>query len=228
MFGLKVILKNCQKTDVTCDYVDKVIVGDYGQKIMKYCLKVGYNILKYDKCDVEDENPDILSDTPTIVEAEKNKFIINLRNFVETKKELFVLEPETCVRQTRNAVPVQDVVDNMFHIVENYISNFWNEMKERIKLTDLSAGPTSYSEAPAESIFSVWARVISGREFLAIDTTVALVRVAMEGPVVSTRDSYHLSERALDNWPSHLGERFTTTKWRPGLISKTIATIQKD
>ena len=45
MFGLKVILKTCQKTDVTNEYVDKVIVGDYGEQIMKYCLKVGYKIL---------------------------------------------------------------------------------------------------------------------------------------------------------------------------------------
>ena len=40
MFGLKIILKQCQKTDVTDAYVAKVIVGDYGEKIMKYCLNV--------------------------------------------------------------------------------------------------------------------------------------------------------------------------------------------
>ena len=149
---------------------------------------------------------------PSIVEAEKNKFIINLSNFVKTKREIFLLEPETSARQTRNTVPVQEVVDTMFQVVENYIDNFWTEVNKRIKLTDLSAGNTSYSEAPAESIFSVWARIISGREFLAIDTAVALVRVAMEGPVASTKDSFNLSKRALDNWPSHLGERFTTDK----------------
>ena len=228
MFGLKVILKICQKTDVTCDYVEKVIVGDYGQKIMKYCLKVGYNILKYGISDLEDEHPDILSDTPSIVVAEKNKFIINLNNFVKANREIFLLEPEISARQTRNTVSVQEVVDTMFQVVKNYIDNFWAEVNKRIKLTDLSAGNTSYSEAPAESIFSVWARIISGREDLAIDTAVALVRVAMEGPVASTKNSFNLSKRALDNWPSHLGERFTTDKWRPGNISKTIAKIQKD
>ena len=98
------ILKICQKTDVTCDYVEKVIVGDYRQKIMKYCLKVGYNILEYGISDLEDEHPDILSDTPSIVVAEKNKFIINLNNFVKANREIFLLEPEISARQTRNTV----------------------------------------------------------------------------------------------------------------------------
>ena len=101
-------------------------------------------------------------------------------------------------------------------------------MKKRIDLTDLSAGPTSFSEAPAESIFSVWARIISGRESLQIENVVSLVRVSMEGPVASTKQSFNISKRALDNWPSHLGERFTTNKWKPGLVSKTLAKIQKD
>ena len=48
----------------------------------------------------------------------------------------------------------------------------------------------------------------------------------MEGPAVSTKDSLNLSKRALDNWPTNLGERYITKKWKPGVISKTIAKIQ--
>ena len=67
-------------------------------------------------------------------------------------------------------------------------------MKERFKLTDLSAGPTSFSEAPAESVFSVWERIISCQPSLTLGHTVALLRVAMEGPTVSTRNSLNLSK----------------------------------
>ena len=110
---------------------------------------------------------------------------------------------------------------------ECIFTKLWLEIKERVKLTDLAAGPTSFSEAPAESVFSVWENVTKGREFLAIAHTIALVRVAMEGPAASTKESLNFSKRALDNWPSHLGERFTTGNWKPGLISKTVAKIQK-
>ena len=116
---------------------------------------------------------------------------------------------------------------NMFQVVEDFISKFWIDMKERFKLTDLSAGPTSFSEAPAESVFSVWERIISCQPSLTLGHTVALLRVAMEGPTVSTRNSLNLSKRALDNWPSNYGERYTTNEWKPGVISKTVAKIQK-
>ena len=52
---------------------------------------------------------------------------------------------------------------NMFQVVEDFISKFWIDMKERFKLTDLSAGPTSFSEAPAEASFQF------GKELLAVN-----------------------------------------------------------
>ena len=93
-------------------------------------------------------------------------------------------------------------------------------------IKDLSAGPTSFSEAPAESVFSVWERISGCRPSLTFGHTVLLVRVAMERPAVPTKDSLNLSKRALGNWPSNLGERYTTKKWKPDVISKTIAKIQ--
>ena len=95
-------------------------------------------------------------------------------------------------------------------------------------MTDLSFGPTSFSEAPAESVFSVWERITKGRESISLAHTISLVRVAMEGPAASTKESLNLSKRALDNWPSQFGERFTTVNWKPGMISKTVARIQKE
>ena len=105
-------------------------------------------------------------------------------------------------------------------------SNLWHGMRARYKLTDLTNGPTSYSEAPAVSVFSVWERVSSGRGSLTIQHTVALVRMAMEGPMAATKDSLDLSKTALAKWPGHLGERFTTTGWFSGMVSKKVSQIQ--
>ena len=44
-----------------------------------------------------------------------------------------------------------------------------------------------FSEVPAESVFSVWENITQGRESLTIAHTIALVRVAMEGPAASTK-----------------------------------------
>ncbi len=58
------------------------------------------------------------------------------------------------------------------------------------------------------------------------ENTISLTRVAMEGPVASTKDSFGLSKAALEKWPSHLGERCTTAGWIPEVISKTVSKIQ--
>ncbi len=139
-----------------------------------------------------------------------------------------MLSPESdpSIRLTRNTESSEEVLDKCFSIVEDFISKLWLGMKERYALTDLSAGPTSYSEAPAESVFSVWERVSAGRSSLSIENTIALTRVAMEGPVASTKDSFELSKAALEKWPSHLGERCTTAGWIPEVISKTVSKIQ--
>ena len=129
MFALKVILKTCQKTDVTNEYVNKVIVGSYGEQIMKYCLKVGFNLLKDGMVNFEDEQPDILSNNPCLVEGEENKFIVHLKKFINEKKELFLLEQDGSVKQTRNTVSVEEDID-MFEVVEDFISKFWSEIKK--------------------------------------------------------------------------------------------------
>ena len=82
----------------------------------------------------------------------------------------------------------------------------------------------------AESVFLVWSRILTGREALTVGNTIALVRVSMEGPEASTKDSLNLSKRALAKWHiySKHGERFTTANWKPGVISKSVAKIQND
>ena len=79
---------------------------------------------------------------------------------------------------------------------------------------------TSFSEAPAETAFSVWERVKEGWEAFTIGNTT--VKVVMEGPVASTQDSYELSASALARWQIRHDERFTTANWIPGGSAKQV------
>ena len=74
---------------------------------------------------------------------------------VDANLTLVLLEEHGSVRETRNTLSISEEIDAMFQVVNNYITKFWIEVRERIKLTDLSSGPTSFSEALAESVFSV-------------------------------------------------------------------------
>ena len=132
----------------------------------------------------DDPQPDILNFVNPVEETlERNKFMKELVEFIKKNEEVLSPESDPSIRLTRNTESSEEVLDRCFSIVEDFISKLWLGMKERYALTDLSAGPTSYSEAPAESVFSVWERVSAGRSSLSIENTIALTRVAMEGPV---------------------------------------------
>ena len=81
----------------------------------------------------------------------------------------------------------------------------------RLEYTDTSFC-TSFSEAPAESIFSIYDNVIHGRETISVKHATSLVRLRMQGPGVSTKASLELSKSALRRH----------SEWGPGLISKYI------
>ena len=88
------------------------------------------------------------------------------------------------------------VKDQVLH-VKGYV-RFLNGILERLQHTDLSHGPTSYSEAPAEGLFSVLERVLNGRESLSLDCAEALTRISLEGPGVATMEG--LSKKAVQLW----------------------------
>ena len=57
-------------------------------------------------------------------------------------------------------------------------------------------------------------------------TAVACTRVILEGPNLATKSSFNISKKALQKWPGHLGECFTTENWQPGMSSQTVQKIQ--
>ena len=44
---------------------------------------------------------------------------------------------------------------------------------------------------------------------------------------MATLDGLNLSKDSLRMWNSHLGERYTTKKWAPGMKTKRMMKIQK-
>ena len=84
---------------------------------------------------------------------------------------------------------------------------------------------TFYSEAQAEGFFSVWERNKAEKGSMTLAHANAMLRVSREGPSAGTRAALGISTKALELWPSGLGERFTTEHWFVGATSKTINKI---
>ena len=76
MYGYKIILKVCQRTDVTNEYIQTVLIGDFGEKAMRYCVNLGRCLLKKENFPKEDPQPDILDIVnPKEVGYEGNRFV---------------------------------------------------------------------------------------------------------------------------------------------------------
>ena len=91
--------------------------------------------------------------------------------------------------------------------------------------TDMSESSCAFSEAPAESIFSIYSRINKGCKGLSIEHSESLTRIAAHGPPVGTQDAALLSSKAMENFQSVHGERFCTALWTPGTTSRTVSNL---
>ena len=195
MFSLKILLKQCQKTDVSSNFVNESIVckNNAGQKTMKLCLHAAesnllYNSLCLDpthtcisiKCKEpykgNNKFPDILSSGCDDKEFKENNFINNLKHFFEKNNDFLSLplDFESLIRDTRGKQGSEEIIKTQSNYVNNFIVAFWKEVETRVKVAGLDAGSTSYSEAPAEGVFSIVERVLGNRECLSIEYVDAL------------------------------------------------------
>ena len=110
---------------------------------------------------------------------------------------------------------------------DKYTDLLWEGVKKRLPYTDLSNSPCAFSEAPAEGIFSIFARVCRGRESLTIAHATALTRIVTHGPPAGTIDAAEIAEKALENYETKFGERFCTTFWRPGSTSNVLSGLKQ-
>ena len=81
---------------------------------------------------------------------------------------------------------------------------------------------TSWSEAPAESIFSTWQFVIDHRPSLTTKHVEDMCRVIRDGPKASSKEAEVLMELACKNSGASCGLRFITQNWQPGTTSKIV------
>ena len=111
---------------------------------------------------------------------------------------------------------------------DTYTTDLWKFIKLRIEKTDFSDNPCAFTEAPAEGIFSIYDRIITGRESLNLADAVSLTRIALHGPPPVTSDSAELAENALQNYSSKYGERYCALNWRPGpgVTSSTVKKVE--
>ena len=220
MFCLKIILKNVQRIDITSDYVNKVIVNQLGKEAMKLANQVAVDLVLNKSTDYIDEKP--LSEQTDICFLSENTFCKELRQYI-TKKEFFSAMEVPHERNTRSEVfSIEDAKEAS----NKYIEDLWRFIQKRVVCTDLSESASAYTEAPAEGIFSIYGRVITGRESLSIDHAVALTRVSIHGPPPATQDSASFVKEAMKNYQSKFGERYCTLYWKPGVTSSTVKKVE--
>ena len=92
--------------------------------------------------------------------------------------------------------------------------------------TDFSNSPCAFSETPAESIFSTYARVTGAREPMIIKHAVALTGIACHVPPVVTPEASALAEEALEQYTSIHGASFCTHMWFKGATSEVFRKIR--
>ena len=221
MFCLKIILKNVQRMDITSDYVNKVIVNQLGKEAMKLSNQVAVDLLLNKSTEYIDRKP--ISEQTDIYFLSKHTFCHELRQYI-TDKEFFSIIEEPHERNTRSEV---FSIEDAKQASSRYIEDLWRFIQKRVVCTDLTESACAYTEAPAEGIFSIYGRVITGRESLSIDHAVALTRVVIHGPPPATQDSASLAKEAMKNFKSKYGERYCTLYWKPGITSSTVKKIVK-
>ena len=124
------------------------------------------------------------------------------------------------------AISKLTIPSNIKNEISDYITKLWTGIRTRLDEADTrDLSCLAFSEAPAEGLFSVWERVISGRESMTLAHANTLLRVSKENPPAGSKSAYKASKKALNLWPSSQGERFITKLWFPGLTKKPIRKI---
>ena len=226
MFSLKIILKCVQKTNISQKYVKSVILDGHGKKAMNFASQVALDV--YNNNSISYLLEDKHKEKDYNVSVTKKGLAHDLYDYIESKPDLFNIEnEEPKERVTRHAIENEFTIDHAKEIADAYTDALWVAINKRLEYADLAdLSSCAFSEAPAESVFSVYARVTDGRESLTVNHAVCLLRVSMHGPPPSTTAAEELAGTALANFNSHLGERFCTQMWFKGKTSKTIKNQQ--
>ena len=227
MFALKIILRCVQKTNISRDYIQSVIIEGNGKKATKLASKVAVDAVNNEPLDYMLAKDKEESESYCNVSLTRKGFARELHDYVEDNLENFKITEQPRERSTRNNTEVPFTVAQGKEICDSYTDRLWRAISDRLDYADLDdLSSCAFSEAPAESVFSVYARVTEGRERLGIAKAIGLTRFAMQEPPPSTETAAKLSADALSNYQSHLGERFCTQMVK-GKTSSTIKNLQE-
>ncbi|KAL5267744.1 hypothetical protein ACHWQZ_G004702 [Mnemiopsis leidyi] len=227
LFAEKIILKTCQKTNDQREYVARVFMRNpepEGKKAMVLGLRVAKDVIR--------SQPIRYLDTENLVDVLSTE--PNVNNFVREMKKLVAelglkLVPSSLQNTRGGTRAVQAITLPVIEAaLETFINQFWDQFAVRAARTDLTSGETwSFSEAPCEAFFSKWGRIVDSRPSLLVENVVRLIRVQLEGPPAGTDEAHSLMEAAMKQYRtvSHLGERYTTQNWVPGVVSTTVQNV---
>ena len=229
LLAIKIMLKTSQKTTDQSDYIKRVFLGAHGndpegKTAMELCLRVAKDVIRTNDISYLTQSPqvDIVGNDPL-----NNQFVEAILNLWTTLGSKIVpqhlINPNPLTR-AEASITIQVIEDEL----KRFIDRFWAEFTIRRARTDWENDETGcYSEAPCETFFSIYNRVSHFRQSLDWENVVMLIRIIMEGPPAGTDVSHELVKKAMENYRtiSHLGERYTTIRWGPGVVSKTVRRI---
>ena len=121
MFALKIVLKNVQRIDVSCEYINDVIVNEKGFQAMCLGTRVAHDLHNKKSINylMSDE---VLSESTDISNKESEVFCKELYKYVQGKEELFVVLEEPRDRSTR--APTFSI-DEAKEACDSYIKILW-------------------------------------------------------------------------------------------------------
>ena len=221
---LKIILSKAQSTDVQTVWVERVFGGDTpdGCNVMKKSVHVAVALIqKNNYNDIIDEMPDIVRTVPSSTKV--NILQRDFKKWVKKYSHLFTIDRLGDAITRSEATVSIDNLDPMVSHLHQYIDLLFVEIQDRLyNHTDLD-GDTCWSEAPAESIFSVFKMCLSGRQSLTLSHTESLCRLITNGPPAATEEA----EQLIDKAAKRKGIEFTTQNWQIRFIPKLICQIKK-
>ena len=143
---------------------------------------------------------------------------IKTYKFIKSNHELFYNQEDQ--RPTRTRAEAKFKPEDAAAAVNLYIDALWEGVKDRLTKFD-KEGTTSWSEAPAEGIFSILSYIIENKPNLTFKHMLSLCRIVQEGPSPGSTSAINMTVKCLAKQPSSAGPsgRFLTQKWLHGLTS---------
>ena len=170
LFAVKIFMKKVQKTEVSAEYVDRVFVKGEGKRSMELALESAIKLSKGH--DIEylktTEDCEILDS--------KTPFGKELYMFM--KKNSPILKPSSLTNSNSRTRGTSVITfETLVGVLKTFINTFWVEVARRTCHTELGKDYITFSEAPAETLFSEYKFITDHQPSLGFYTVASLIRI---------------------------------------------------